>query len=82
MTRDEIYAVLRRTVARVLPDVEPERVIGSATLKDLGADSVDRSDILAGLKEEIGLTVSVAELGQTKDIAELVELLFVHARGR
>jgi polyketide biosynthesis acyl carrier protein len=76
MTKAEILAVVVRAVARVLPDAPAERVTLAATMKDLGADSVDRSDILATVKEELELTVSVADLGRTENIGALVDLVF------
>ena len=75
MTRDQIFALLKQHIVRVLPDVTPDRIALGASLKELGADSVDRADIATSMKDALVVDVPLVELGKVKDLAGLVDLL-------
>jgi polyketide biosynthesis acyl carrier protein len=75
MPRDQIFGLLKQHIVRVLPSVPPERIVPHASLKELGADSVDRADIATSLKDDLGVNLPLVELGKVKDLAGLVDLL-------
>lgn len=76
MTREEIFALLKKRIVSVLPGVAQDRILPSATLKDLGADSVDRADIATSLKDDLGVDIPLVELGKVRDLDGLVDLLY------
>ncbi|KYF75177.1 phosphopantetheine-binding protein [Sorangium sp. So ce296] len=60
----------------MIPAVTPDRILPSVSLKDLGADSVDRADISTSLKDELGVDIPLVELGKPGDLGGLVDLLY------
>ncbi|QCO06160.1 hypothetical protein D3867_29960 (plasmid) [Azospirillum argentinense] len=86
MSRDHVLDVIRAQIARVLPHVPPEAVTETVHLKQLGADSIDRTDILTMTMEELiaenrldGLTPLVA-FAAVPNIGALADLLFARCR--
>lgn len=79
MTEQDVLEVVRRITAEVLPEVDPHRVtVDGATLTDLGANSIDRADIVTTAMEELGLTVPVSAFEGVRDIRSLVNVLLEH----
>ncbi|MBY9086498.1 poly(3-hydroxyalkanoate) depolymerase, partial [Paenibacillus sp. HN-1] len=63
-------------IMEVLTYLEEEEVKIELSLKDLGANSIDRADIAVSSMEALGLKMSMVEFGQVKNIQELVNLLY------
>lgn len=76
---DRVFAVVRRTTVEVLPDVTPEAVSINGNLTDLGANSIDRVDIVTMSMEQLGITVPPAEFERVHDLRSLVTLLREYA---
>ena len=47
----------------------------SDIIKDLGADSLDVVEMLMGLEEEYGITISEEEASNLKTVADIVKLI-------
>jgi polyketide biosynthesis acyl carrier protein len=71
----EIFEVVRRKTVEVLPDVPPSAVSIDGRLVDLGANSLDRVDIVTLTMDELGVVVPVTEFGGVSDLRSLVTLL-------
>ncbi|MFC6082815.1 phosphopantetheine-binding protein [Sphaerisporangium aureirubrum] len=79
MNEDVIFEAVKRNVLEVLPDLDPSQVVMGGTLTDLGANSVDRADVVTMTMEDLGLTIPIAEFQEVHDIASLVALLKRHS---
>ncbi|MFI9594975.1 phosphopantetheine-binding protein [Nonomuraea sp. NPDC052265] len=79
MTDAEIFETVKQNVLKVLPDLRPGDVTNEGTLTDLGANSVDRADVVTMSMEDLGLTVPVSEFQEVHDIRSLVDLLARHS---
>ncbi|MCZ9353745.1 phosphopantetheine-binding protein [Streptomyces mutabilis] len=66
---------MREVVRGILPGVPEELIGGRRHLKDLGADSVDRVEIIATLIERIGISTPMSEFSDIPDIDTLVDFL-------
>lgn len=75
MTREEIFSMLQDCIVTVVPDVSRDLISLDSSLKQLGADSIDRSDIASVLKAKLGVDISPFDLGKPRDLGALVELL-------
>ena len=71
--RRALEAVRRHTVAVL--DVAPEAVKPEASLRELGANSIDRVEIATLAMEELNADVPRARLATVSNLAGLVELL-------
>jgi polyketide biosynthesis acyl carrier protein len=75
LTADDVFAVVRDTVLEVLPDLDAADIGIDGTLTDLGANSIDRADIVTMAQERLGIVVPVAQFRGVADIGALVEVL-------
>ncbi|WP_181614165.1 phosphopantetheine-binding protein [Nonomuraea soli] len=79
MNEDEIFETVRRNVLKVLPELTPDEVTIDGTLSDLGANSIDRADVVTMTMEDLGMVIPVAEFQDVSDIRSLVDLLKKHS---
>lgn len=75
MTRDEIFQIIKNKAMQVLPDLRPDEITMERRLKDLGANSIDRMEILTMTIEELGLKGPLVELGRVDNLRGLVDVL-------
>jgi polyketide biosynthesis acyl carrier protein len=78
VSRESIEGVVREVIRVVLPSVPLEGNIGNKHLRDLGADSVDRVEIIMLLIERLDLDEPMTSFAAVPDVDGLVNLL--HAR--
>ena len=69
--RAEVHAVIRS----ILPGLGPDDIDESLHLKDLGADSVDRVEIIMGVLDRLGLREPLSTFSDVPSIRALVLLL-------
>lgn len=74
-TPEEIFDVVRRHVVQVLSDIDPGQITIDGALRDLGANSIDRMDIVIGVQDELGITVPSKALADVTNLAALVAVL-------
>ena len=73
--------MIRQIVLGVLPDVTPEAVAMTTSLRDLGANSMDRAEVATCAIEQLHVVVPLAELAQVADLGGLVDLIHRHMAG-
>ena len=77
MNENELFELVKRHIIDVVPTVEPEQVVLSAVLANLGANSVDRADIISDALDELDLPVPFTEFFGLCTVGEIVERLHV-----
>lgn len=77
MTTEDVLEVVRVSTAKVL-EVDTSAMTLDGTLSDLGANSVDRADIVTQSMLELRVKVPAREFAQIKDIRSLVGVLQSH----
>ena len=82
MTREQINVFLQDCIVSVVPDLSRDQLASDASLRRLGVDSIDRSDIASTMRRELGIDISALELGKAGDLREIVELLHTRIRIR
>lgn len=74
--RDELYAEVKEILKDTL-DVEEKKITeGSDLAKDLGADSLDAVEVIMGIEEKFGITISdedAQKIATVKDIVDYLE---------
>lgn len=73
--RAATHALVREVVRGILPGVPDELIGGGRHLRDLGADSVDRVEIIALLVERTGIRTPMSAFSDIPDIETLVDFL-------
>lgn len=78
MTTEQIFERLVRHTRELLPELEHHEFRFSDSLKALGANSVDRMEILMMTLESLELEVPMVELAGKKNLGELA--VFFHEK--
>lgn len=76
--KQRAFDVVKSNLLKVLMDLKPEQVTIDKSMTDLGANSVDRVEVVMYSMEELGLDIPRAELHGAKNIAGLVDILARH----
>lgn len=75
MTNDDIFAVIKKHLIDICPDIDEEKVTPNVSMKDLGASSLDMVEVVSCSMRELGVRVPRQELSSIKDIQGLADLL-------
>ncbi|MBD3316026.1 MAG: acyl carrier protein [Chitinivibrionales bacterium] len=75
MTKEQVFDVVKKVVMEILPDVESEQISMEKSLKDLGANSIDRMEVTTRSMEELGLELPQMTFAKVGNIEGLVEVL-------
>lgn len=75
MNKDEIFALITRHAGEVIPRLEQHAFQWSDSLRALGANSIDRSEIVMMTLEAMSLDIPLAETIRAENIGELATLL-------
>ncbi len=76
VSREDIFGLLVRHLRDVVPGLDERVVVGSDRMRDLGANSVDRAEVLMLVMESLALSVPRIELAKAEDIGALASLLY------
>jgi polyketide biosynthesis acyl carrier protein len=79
MQRDEVRAIVYKTITGILP-VPVEKISGEQHIKDLGADSVDRVEIILSLIDQMKIREPLASFAEIRNIDGLVDFLYERTR--
>jgi polyketide biosynthesis acyl carrier protein len=79
--RERLWTVLYEVLGTILPGVPRSEITGDRHLKDLGADSVDRVEIIMLLVDRLGLAEPMSSFSELPDLRALVDFL-AEAEGR
>ncbi len=82
LDRADVLKALTDSIHEVLPDLAERRIEPDDSLVDLGANSLDRAEIVMLAMEALSIEVERSELAGLRDIESLVEILFANARER
>ena len=75
MTTDDILQVIVSNTIEVIPRLGDHQFQPNDALKDLGANSIDRSEIVMMTLETLSLNVPLVELASAGNIGQLAQLL-------
>ena len=78
----KIFEIVKANTLKVLVDVAPDDITIDTALLDLGANSVDRVEVVMYSMEDLNLKVPVSQFKGVANLRGLVELLAKHAEGR
>ena len=73
LSHSDVFAVVRQVVGDILPEVTD--IPGHKHLKDLGADSVDRVEIILALMDHFGVQAPMSDFSAVPDVDRLVTFL-------
>jgi len=81
MTKTELLDLIEQHTREVLHHIEGHTFTASDRLVDLGANSVDRAEIVMLVQESLGLSIARVELFGPRNIGELADLFLKKLNG-
>lgn len=78
MTVEDIFQKIVENTTDVLPELEAHSFKLEDSLKSLGANSIDRSEIVMMTLEDLDLSVPLVEFAKVANIGELAQT--IHAK--
>lgn len=75
MTQEHVIQTVKKVTLEVLPFLSTGDVTLEKSLKDLGANSIDRMEVVTRSLEMLGLNIPLVEFAKVKDLRGLVEVL-------
>lgn len=75
MNREKIFELIVNHSCEVIPELQGYEFQRSDRLSDLGANSVDRADIIMMTMDSLSLQIPRVELFGAKNIGELADLV-------
>ncbi len=73
--RDQVELALKATIAEILPELPAVDILLSKSLRDLGADSVDRVEIITLLTHRLGSVEPISKFSEMSNLEELISFL-------
>lgn len=79
VTKQEILEIVREHIIEVLGDVNRTDVAPDISMTDLGANSVDRLEVITLCMGSLGLQIPLMSFAKVSTIGGLVDVLAEHA---
>ncbi|MGS0763568.1 acyl carrier protein [Syntrophomonas curvata] len=76
MNKQDIIELIVSNIYEVIPELEGQEFGLDDKLVDLGANSVDRAEIITRVKEVLSLKIPPSELYGAKSIGELANVFY------
>lgn len=76
MTRAQVLEIVMQQVREVLPQVATAELRPEVSLRELGANSLDRMEVVSLAMQALSLRFPVRELSKVSNIGELADALY------
>jgi polyketide biosynthesis acyl carrier protein len=75
MTRDELFELIKENIYEIVPELEGVDIDLRDSLRELGANSIDRAEIIICTLECINASIPMVKFGEAKNIEEIIEVV-------
>ncbi|RRS10439.1 acyl carrier protein [Pseudoalteromonas sp. J010] len=75
MEKQDIFNIITRNLSEVIPDLEGHPFQLAESMRDFGANSIDRSEIIMMTLEKLGISVPLIELAKAQSMGDLAGIL-------
>lgn len=74
MKKEDIFTILQKEILECLPELSKEVITLDNSLVKLGANSLDRSEIIVQVMMRLGIKIPMVEFMEAKNISDIVEV--------
>lgn len=74
-TKAEVVETIKKNILEILPDLTEDEIDTSKLLKDLGANSIDRMDIIVSSMESYSLNLPMMEFQGKRTVDDIAEVI-------
>jgi len=75
MSKEHVFEVVKNIIIEVLPDVDPAEISIEKQLKDIGANSIDRMEIVTMSMQELDIKIPLMSFAGVNNIEGMVDVL-------
>lgn len=75
MSQDEIFQTFKAVFVDVVPDVDIDRITLQDSMRDLGANSIDRAEIITETMEQLDIVLPMVSFAEAQNIGDIVTVL-------
>lgn len=75
MSKAHVFEVVKNIIIEVLPDVDPTQISIEKQLKDIGANSIDRMEIVTMSMQELDIKIPLMSFAGVNNIEGMVNVL-------
>ncbi len=79
ISEDVIFEAIKKNIILILPELDSREIKKDDNLTELGANSLDRSEIVIKSMEDLQLQVPLVELGQVHNLRDLINVFLKKA---
>lgn len=72
---EDVFAIIVQHTCEVIPNLESHRFQFTDSLRDLGANSIDRSEIIMMTLESLSLKIPLIHVARAENMGELASLI-------
>lgn len=76
MNSETVFATIVDNTIDLIPELAQKEISRTDSLKELGANSMDRSEIIMMTLESLSLNIPLVHLSGAKNIGELADLIY------
>lgn len=75
MTKNDIFNVIKKNILETLPKISPNMISYEKKLIDLGANSVDRIEIIIMSMKDLNIKIPLLNFSKVSTIKDLINVL-------
>ena len=79
MDQEAIFTLIKKNIALILPHLSLHALTIEDSLRQLGANSIDRMEIIILTMQDLKVKVPLLEFGKASNIGELIEIFSQHS---
>ena len=80
LTQTQVFELVKKNILEILPKTQADLIVPEQSLVDLGANSVDRMEIVTLSMEDLGVKIPLMSFARVFNIESLVEVLFTNQK--
>ena len=80
MKENLILEKIKENIIKILPEIQKEEISIDHSLRDFGANSIDRVEIIMFTMEDLNLNIPRVEFGQAKNIRDIIAVFLNYMR--
>jgi polyketide biosynthesis acyl carrier protein len=80
LTQTQVFELVKKNILEILPKTQADLIVPEQSLVDLGANSVDRIEIVTLSMEDLGVKIPLMSFAKVFNIESLVEVLFTNQK--
>lgn len=74
MDEDAVFVVMKEVIVEVVPELKDRTITLDDSMRELGANSIDRAEVLIRTMAALQIKLPLIELAKAKNIREVVRI--------